>query len=116
MATATREALCRRIDEAIAAFSIEGEPLSCELYGNGHINDTHLLVTRLPDGGERRYILQRINHTVFPHPDEVMENIESVTAHLRRAITAAGGDPDRVNSRWANTVAALVLYFRIFAF
>ncbi len=95
MATATREELCAKIEEAISAFAIEGEKIYCELYGSGHINDTHLLVTRLADGKERRYILQRINHIVFPHPDEVMENIESVTGHLRRSIAAAGGDPDR---------------------
>ena len=90
MANLTREELCARIDEAIAAFTLEGDPVSHELYGNGHINDTFLLVTTV-----RRYILQRINHIVFPHPDEVMENIQGVTAHLRRSIEAAGGNPDR---------------------
>jgi Ser/Thr protein kinase RdoA (MazF antagonist) len=90
MANLTREELCAKIDEAIAAFTLEGEPVSHEIYGNGHINDTFLLVTTV-----RRYILQRINHIVFPHPDEVMENIQGVTAHLRESIVAAGGDPDR---------------------
>lgn len=91
---ATREELCSRIEEAIAAFAILGEPVSYGLYGSGHINDTHLLVTR--DGaGEHRYILQRINHTVFPHPEEVMENISGVTAHLEKSIKARGGDPLR---------------------
>ena len=92
---ATREELCAKKNEAIAAFTVEGETVSCELYGSGHINDTHLLITRTAEGKERRYILQRINHVVFPHPEEVMENIESVTAHLRRGILCEGGDPDR---------------------
>ena len=94
MAAATREELCRKIGEAIEAFSIRGEVVSCDLYGSGHINDTHLLITN--DGGvTHRYILQRINHTVFPHPDEVMENICRVTEHLRRDIEARGGDAER---------------------
>ncbi len=90
MANPTREELCSKIDEAIAAFALEGTPVSYGLYGSGHINDTHLLVTT-----ERRYILQRINHVVFPHPDEVMENIAAVTAHLAKSIAARGGDVTR---------------------
>ena len=95
MATMTREELCSKIDEAIAAFALEGEPVSYGLYGSGHINDTHLLVCRREDGSERRYILQRINHIVFPQPDEVMENILNVTRHLEAGIRARGGDPER---------------------
>lgn len=91
----TREELCQKLDEAIAAFSIEGTPISCNLYGSGHINDTHLLISKKDDGTECRYILQRINHIVFPHPDEVMENILNVTRHLAKSIAARGGDITR---------------------
>ncbi len=94
MAQLTREELCAKKEEAIAAFPIQGKVLACDLYGSGHINDTFLLVTE--QGGEgRRYILQRINHFVFPRPDEIMENILGVTTHLREKITLRGGDPDR---------------------
>ncbi len=58
-------------------------------YGNGHINDTFLC------DSNPRYILQRINSTVFKNPIEVMSNIEKVTKHLKAKIIAAGGDPDR---------------------
>ena len=95
MAAPTREELCSKIEEAIAAFAIEGKKVSCELYGSGHINDTHLLITKTDDGAEHRYILQRINHIVFPHPDEVMENVMGVTSHLARSIEARGGDATR---------------------
>ena len=57
-------------------------------YGNGHINDTYCV-----DGPQ--YILQRINTSIFRNPDELMENIQNVTAFLREKIVAAGGDPDR---------------------
>ena len=59
-----------------------------EEYGNGHINDTYLV-------NPRSYILQRINTNVFTNPDELMENIDSVTSFLGKKISEAGGDPDR---------------------
>jgi hypothetical protein len=34
----------------------------------------------------KRYILQRINQSVFPHPDEVVENIRAVTEHIAAKI------------------------------
>lgn len=61
---------------------------NAEPYGNGHINDTYLVT--MP-----RYILQRINTSIFINPDELMDNIENVTAFLRKKIAAAGADADR---------------------
>ncbi len=58
-------------------------------YGNGHINDTYITVD------EPKCILQRINTSIFKHPQEVMSNIISVTAYLRERILDAGGDPGR---------------------
>ena len=57
-------------------------------YGNGHINDTYCV-------GAPRYILQRINTNIFKDPEGLMENIENVTAFLRKKIEAEGGNPDR---------------------
>ncbi len=57
-------------------------------YGNGHINYTYLTE-------ESDYILQRINTNVFKNPQQVMDNIERVTTHLRKKIQAFGGNPDR---------------------
>lgn len=74
--------LCRNVLEQ---FELEEES---EPYGNGHINDTYLVTSK-------QYILQRINISVFKNPDELMENIENVTAFLRNKIIAANGDPDR---------------------
>lgn len=74
--------LCRNVLEQ---FELEEES---EPYGNGHINDTYLVTSK-------QYILQRINISAFKNPDELMENIENVTAFLRNKIIAANGDPDR---------------------
>lgn len=59
-------------------------PAVCEPYGNGHINDTYLVV------GDKRYILQRMNTRVFPNPFELMENIAAVTAHVREKLKEMG--------------------------
>ena len=60
-----------------------------EPYGNGHINDTFIAGT---DGS---YILQRINTSIFKDVDGLMDNISSVTEHLRGRIAEKGGNPDR---------------------
>ena len=73
-------------------------------YGNGHINDTYLLHSR------PGYILQRINSKVFTNPPAVMENIERVTAFLRKKIEAAGGDPDRETLTLVPTVDGASFY------
>ena len=72
-------------NDILQHFEIE---TNAESYGNGHINDTYLVT--MP-----RYILQRINTSIFTNPDELMDNIENVTAFLRRKLIEAGGDADR---------------------
>ena len=67
----------------INVFNIDGEVLSVEPYGEGHINRTYVVRT---DSG-REYILQRINTSVFPDVDALMRNIRLVTAHLRKKTT-----------------------------
>ena len=61
--------------------------LSIESYGNGLINDTFLVC--LPN---TRYILQRVNCSVFPNPVFVMENILSVTGHIREKYKGADAE------------------------
>ena len=61
------------------AFQIQGNPVSCEEYGNGHINYTLKLQT---DSGSK-YILQRINRYVFQDPVKVVDNANGVTRFLR---------------------------------
>ena len=88
------DAQCGKIREAIGLLSFEGEPISWERYGSGHINDTFRLVCR--DGEkEHLYILQRINHEIFTDPVSLMRNIAGVTSFLREKIIAQGGDPYR---------------------
>ncbi len=85
----------RMINEAIRCFQFKGTFLDFRKYGNGHINDT-FLVRYVDDNGKKtKYILQRINSNVFKKPAEVMSNIIKVTEHLKKAIVAYDGDPER---------------------
>ena len=62
------------INNAVTAFSLAGSPRDVRPYGNGHINDTYL-VTCDKAGEEKKYILQRMNHSIFQNPQALMENI-----------------------------------------
>lgn len=70
------------VERSVAAFALEGKVISCERYGEGHINDTFKVVC---DGG-RWYILQHVNRHVFKNPDELMENIVRVTEFLQEKL------------------------------
>lgn len=115
--------ICRRIDEVIRRFHYNGELIDHSAYGSGHINDTFLLQFRQPDGTIEKQILQRVNNSVFKNPVEVMENIQGVTAFLRRKIVENGGNPDRetLNLRTAEDGRCYYLdqdgnYWRSFGF
>ena len=71
--------------EALAAY-FNTKVSYCEPYGNGHINDTFLVVA------DKRYILQRMNTSIFTKPVELMGNIVGVTEHIRKKTAELGGD------------------------
>ena len=83
-----------KIQKIIEQFMLPQGEIEAAPYGNGHINDTLCVIVHA-DGGDKRYILQRVNSYVFPKPIEVIENIEKVTAYLGAIIEAEGGDPLR---------------------
>lgn len=76
-------------------FRLQGDIVGLEPYGNGHINDTYCVTCAVPEGGTRRYILQRMNDVIFTRPKELMENVVNVTTFLKKKIEDAGGDTDR---------------------
>ena len=66
------------MENILSYFQLDGQPVSWDTYGCGHINQTFLVVT---DTG-RRYILQKLNGAVFPDPEGLMENVVAVTAFI----------------------------------
>jgi len=70
------------IKEILPRFRFMGNYVSSHELTSGNINDTYVLTYR---NGERTmmYTLQRINTYVFKDPQLVMQNIASVTNHLK---------------------------------
>ena len=64
---------------AVYAFQINGDPVACREFGQGHINQT----LRLQTSTGNEYILQKINQYVFHQPVELMENAVAITEFLR---------------------------------
>ena len=81
---------------AARAFAIEGEFLSAEPWGSGHIHDTYRATfgRAIFDyfGAPTCCILQSINTHIFRNLATLMENIQRVTAHLAAQVA---GIPDR---------------------
>jgi len=70
------------INSIVKHFCISGKLTEIRPLPRGHINDTYVLTTRKNEYIVR-YILQRINHTVFKDLPLVMGNIIRVTEHIR---------------------------------
>ena len=82
------------IESIVNQFCTEGEVVSYEPFGNGHINDTKLVTNKVGDKTVQ-YVLQKINKNVFKRPDLLMENYVGVTKFIRAKIEKMGGDPLR---------------------
>ena len=82
------EGLRYDIAHLAAEFRMPGDYISHAPCGHGHINDTYEV--RVNQAGTPvRYILQRINHTIFTRPELVMENIHRVTTHITEKLHAS---------------------------
>ena len=97
------------MEQILHAFALPGRAVSCEPYGQGHVNRTYLVT--LEDG--REYILQQLSRTAFHDIPGLMENVAAVTkflaaqsddprACLRLLPTADGRDylVDRAGEYW----------------
>ena len=68
--------------EITARFCFKGEVVRCDQYGNGLVNRTYHL---LCDSGAR-YILQKVNTSVFADPVSLMKNVDMVTRYLKKHV------------------------------
>lgn len=81
-------------NELLAAFTFEGELANIKQLHDGHINDTYVFDFN-DNGKTRRYLVQVLNTSIFKQPDLLMNNVVGVCNHLRKAVIANGGDPER---------------------
>ena len=80
-----------KLTAIVGRFAYEGTVSEIKPLGEGLINDTYKVKTAEADKPD--YVLQRVNHNVFPDVDMVMRNIDAVTTHIRKKL-AAEGTPD----------------------
>ena len=76
-------------------FDVAGRLVTVESHGDGNVNDTYLAIVRTTFS-EERFILQKINTRVFPHPAYIMENMRVVTDHVHRRLEAEAHMSDRI--------------------
>lgn len=75
-----------------ASFDLEGKAVEVVPLGEGFINDTFIVKT---DNPERSYLLQRKNKKIFTNVPAMMENIVTVSNHIKDKVKSQGGDPNR---------------------
>lgn len=75
-------------------FNINGTFTGYETVSNGHINSTFKLIFE-ENGKVKKYVLQKINTSIFTDPDKLMNNIVGVTNHIRSKAKARGEDASR---------------------
>ncbi len=80
-------------EQIVEKFNIIGNIESVKPLGNGLINSTYKVSTFEKDSPD--YVLQRINHAVFPDVETLMNNIIAVTNHIRKKIS----DQDDIERR-----------------
>ena len=71
------------IHKILEYYNIPGELIKIEMNDSGNINKT-IVATFLENGIEKKYLIQRINTTVFPEPYKLMRNIMGVTEYIRK--------------------------------
>ncbi len=81
----------KKLYDLLAKFDLKADFSNANIapYGGGHINSTFLVES------EPKYILQKINTHVFPHPVELMQNIHLVTSHISKKLKENGEDAER---------------------
>ena len=80
--------------EALEAISFDGDIVNVKSFGSGIINDTFLVVCK-NNNKEDKYILQKINHSIFKNVEKLMENYCNVCDYLKEVVKNNHGDIDR---------------------
>ena len=74
------------IEEIISKFDIRGKLINIEENKSGNINNTYVATFEMEDGTIKKYLIQKINTTVFTEPYKLMKNIEGVTTYLKKQL------------------------------
>lgn len=72
-----------KLNDIVSHFQIDGDVQEIKPFGGGLINSTYRVVTA---AGQADYLLQSVNQAVFPGIAELAENIDRITAHIRKKL------------------------------
>jgi len=67
-----------QLNNIIQQFQIKGELIEIKPFGEGLINSTFQIIS-----SSNKYLLQKINHAIFPNVEDLSHNIERITNHIR---------------------------------
>lgn len=76
-------------------FNIGGKVKKTEINDTGHINKTFVATYLMEDGTEKKFLIQRINASVFKEPYKLMKNIVGVTNFIAKKLEQQGKDAKR---------------------
>ena len=102
------------MEQVLNLFCLDSCPVSCERYGEGHINLTFLVVTETG----KRYILQRLSRAAFSDIPGLMRNVTAVTEFLSARNTDPRSSlhlvPTKAGATWCRDDAGE--YWRVYDF
>lgn len=73
----------RRLQDICREFRIEGKFLRAEQIKDGNVNKTYRVTFLTPDWHEKSYIVQKVNTYAFREPEQLMDNADLITEHIR---------------------------------
>ena len=76
-----------KLQQVVSQFDVQGTVVDVRPLGNGLINTTYKVET---EGDAPNYVLQNVNNAIFPDVEMLMDNIVTVTNHIRAKYEAAG--------------------------
>lgn len=110
------------LDKILDNYDIKGTLLKVEDNNSGNINKT-FVATFLDDKIERKYLIQRINTTVFTEPYKLMKNIEGVTSFIKKQTDLENDNTHKtlqvIKTKNGNLVCKIMPekeYYRIYEF
>lgn len=84
------------LEEIVKKFNIRGELVKTDINDSGNINKTYVAVFKDENDSLKKYLVQRINTSVFTEPYKLMKNIEGVTSYLKRQMRKESDSTHRV--------------------
>ena len=76
-----------KLQQVVSQFDVQGTVVDVRPLGNGLINTTYKVET---EGDAPNYVLQNVNNAIFPDVEMLMDNIVTVTNHIRAKYETAG--------------------------